>query len=291
LRAQAYLDYIDALPIAPLPEAFGLHDNADITKDMNSTGQVLASLLAASGGAGGGSGASAASAADKRVASVVSECMARLPPDFDLEEVQRRYPVQYGQSLNTTLVQEMARYNRLLGVIRGSLGNMALALKGQLVMSGELEAAFSSLAVNQVRGWLRGALLSEPAVWARPAGALWRRVAPEHVRWARPASCSCRCALSTHCCLLLCSMPLVLACLPACIPAGARAVAGGVLPLAAAAGLLPARPVRPAGHAGRVGRPRPAAVLLAARLLLCPVVPHGCAAELRTQVGAMRRSA
>jgi hypothetical protein len=46
--------------------------------------------------------------------------------------------------------QEMARYNRLLAVIRGSLKNMALALRGLLVMSGELEAAFNSIALNQV---------------------------------------------------------------------------------------------------------------------------------------------
>lgn len=45
----------------------------------------------------------------------------------------------------------MARYNRLLAVIRGSLKNMALALRGLLVMSGELEAAFNSIALNQVR--------------------------------------------------------------------------------------------------------------------------------------------
>jgi hypothetical protein len=36
-----YLDCIAALPILPLPEAFGLHDNADITKDLNQT-QLLA---------------------------------------------------------------------------------------------------------------------------------------------------------------------------------------------------------------------------------------------------------
>ena len=32
-----YLEYIDSLPIAPAPEAFGLHVNADIQKDQNDT--------------------------------------------------------------------------------------------------------------------------------------------------------------------------------------------------------------------------------------------------------------
>ncbi len=107
---QAYLDYIDTLPIAPAPEAFGLHENADITKDLNSTNQVLASLLATSGGAAGGEGgAAAASATEERVAGLVSECLARLPPDFDLEAVQRKYPVMYEESMNTVLVQVGAR--------------------------------------------------------------------------------------------------------------------------------------------------------------------------------------
>lgn len=33
----SYLSALDALPGLPLPEAFGLHDNADITKDLQQT--------------------------------------------------------------------------------------------------------------------------------------------------------------------------------------------------------------------------------------------------------------
>jgi len=37
---QSYVDYIRALPIIPNPEVFGLHENADITKDNQETIQV-----------------------------------------------------------------------------------------------------------------------------------------------------------------------------------------------------------------------------------------------------------
>jgi dynein heavy chain len=42
---QGYLDYIDALPHVAPPGVFGLHDNADITKDLQEAQQLLDGLL------------------------------------------------------------------------------------------------------------------------------------------------------------------------------------------------------------------------------------------------------
>lgn len=150
----SYLSYIDSLPIIPLPEAFGLHENADIAKDQNDTAAMFASLLTmtSGGGGGGGAGGSGGSAgtAEERVAAIVEECLARLPPQFDIEAIQRRWPVRYEDSMNTVLAQEASRFNKLLAVLHESLANIRLAIQGLLVMSSELEEAFASIAINQV---------------------------------------------------------------------------------------------------------------------------------------------
>lgn len=147
-----YTSFVESLPLAQAPEAFGLHANAAITKDINATDLMLRSLLSMSGGSGGSSGGSGAeaSAAEARVAAIVEECLEKLPVPFDLEAVSAKFPQSYQESLNTVLVQEMARYNKLCGVLRDSLKSIAATLKGLLVMSSELEAAYKSISLNQV---------------------------------------------------------------------------------------------------------------------------------------------
>ncbi|KAF6263196.1 dynein heavy chain 8 [Scenedesmus sp. NREL 46B-D3] len=153
---EIYLAHIDALPVLQAPEAFGLHANAAITKDINDTQLMLGSLLAMSGGGGTGGGSAAeAAAVEARVAGLIQECLEKLPAPFDLEAVGAKFPVSYGQSLNT-----------LCGVIRDSLRSMAAALKGLLVMSSELEAAYRSISLNQVPELWRAA--SYPSL--RPLG-------------------------------------------------------------------------------------------------------------------------
>jgi dynein heavy chain len=144
-----YTGFVESLPLTQEPEAFGLHANAANTKDINATDLMLRSLLSMTGGRGGGG--AEASAAEARVAAVVEECLEKLPPPFDLEAVSAKFPQSYQESLNTVVVQEMARYNKLRGVLWDSLKSIAAALKGLLVMSSELEAAYTSISLNQVR--------------------------------------------------------------------------------------------------------------------------------------------
>uniref|UniRef100_H2ZME4 AAA+ ATPase domain-containing protein n=1 Tax=Ciona savignyi TaxID=51511 RepID=H2ZME4_CIOSA len=147
----SYLDYVRELPLVAHPEVFGLHENADITKDNQETLQLFDGILLTLPRQSGGGGKSPEEVIDELAADILT----KLPPDFDLEKVMIKYPVVYNESMNTVLRQELIRFNRLTAVVRSSLINLRKAIKGLVVMSSELEEVFTSMLIGKV-----------PAMWA-----------------------------------------------------------------------------------------------------------------------------
>jgi dynein heavy chain len=114
---EKYLETIVALPTTQTPEAFGLHDNADISKDAGETSQLLSSLMLTGSRAGGG----ASSSEEEVVRNIVEDTLKRLPAAFNMEVAQNKFPVLYEESLNQVLCQEMLRYNKVRYVRRREL--------------------------------------------------------------------------------------------------------------------------------------------------------------------------
>ncbi|XP_027011591.1 dynein axonemal heavy chain 1 isoform X2 [Tachysurus fulvidraco] len=143
---KGYLSYIRSLPINDTPEIFGLHDNANISFAQNETFALLGAVLqlqprvASSGG----------KAREEIVEEIVTGIMQKIPKPINIQEVLNKYPVMYEESMNTVLIQEVIRYNKLLTVILQSLSDLVKALKGLVVMSSELELMANSLFINAV---------------------------------------------------------------------------------------------------------------------------------------------
>uniref|UniRef100_A0A8B9BTE2 Dynein axonemal heavy chain 12 n=1 Tax=Anser brachyrhynchus TaxID=132585 RepID=A0A8B9BTE2_9AVES len=142
-----YIEFIKSLPFSQEPEVFGLHENVDISKDLQQIKILFESLLLTQGGdiqgtsSGGG---------DSTLSEIADDILSKLPNDFDIESCLTKYPVRYEESMNTVLVQEMERFNNLIRTIRITLINLKKAIKGLVVMDAELEALCGSLLIGKV---------------------------------------------------------------------------------------------------------------------------------------------
>uniref|UniRef100_A0A8C3K7K0 Dynein axonemal heavy chain 1 n=1 Tax=Calidris pygmaea TaxID=425635 RepID=A0A8C3K7K0_9CHAR len=132
-----YLQYIKSLPLNDSPELFGLHDNADITFAQNETFALLGAITQLQPKTFTVGGRS------REEVGLVEETSKAIL-------VIHKYPLLYEESMNTVLVQEVIRYNRLLEVIAQTLKDLLKALKGLVVMSSQLELMASSLYNNTV---------------------------------------------------------------------------------------------------------------------------------------------
>ncbi|KAJ7369458.1 Dynein heavy chain 14 [Desmophyllum pertusum] len=187
-------EYIEGLPTVDAPELFGMDQNAGTAFLANQGRALIADLLAAQPRLTAAVGSNKTN--DDIVLDLVSDTLKYLPqrvdstsdgltaglldprlgsvsPDRLRQMTQKKLSQDpladhADQSVYVTVLrQEINRFDRLLGIIHTSLSSLRLAVKGEVLMSEQLEEAYNALLCNRVpKAWEQAAYES-----CKPLGA------------------------------------------------------------------------------------------------------------------------
>ena len=138
---KSYTGYIDSLPLNSSPQVFGIHENASIACANAEAYNIFDICRSLQRNCTSGMRENE-NVLEQTVENTASALYAKVQARgmYDIEAVQLLYPVVYEESMNTVLIQECIRYNKLISVILSSLPQLLKALKGSVAMTAELEA-------------------------------------------------------------------------------------------------------------------------------------------------------
>ncbi|KAH8316762.1 hypothetical protein KR074_004303 [Drosophila pseudoananassae] len=142
-----YLD--ESIPSLAPPEVYGLHANSGITRDLQTTKTLLDSMILLLGSEAAGSSGAGVSV-EQVILGTIKQIEQEMPPDMDIEGAAEKYPVDYNESMNTVVVQEMERFLKLQKEIRASCRDLAMAIKGIMVMTPDLENVMTAMKFNRI---------------------------------------------------------------------------------------------------------------------------------------------
>ncbi|KAI9333548.1 dynein heavy chain and region D6 of dynein motor-domain-containing protein [Obelidium mucronatum] len=178
----SFKSYIDSMPFTEDPSIFGMHENANISYQLQESRRVVRTVLDVQPRmASSGTGKSAEEIVTD-IATVILDAMPELLY-IDLYAIENAEGASTAtdlfakgsdgrmiNSLSTVLIQESNRFNKLLKVTKSSLVYLIKAVKGLVVMSAELELVYQSLLNNEVpKAWAAVAYpsLKPLAAWVK----------------------------------------------------------------------------------------------------------------------------
>lgn len=165
----SFKTYIDGLPLSEEPSVFGMHENANISYQLQEARRLIRAVLEVQPRLiSVGSGASSEEIVSELCTTILSswpsivnlETSNNKPKSDENNEIvsklsgvnlfEKDENGRMLNSLSTVLLQEAARFNRLNSFVKNSLENVTKAVKGLIVMNAELELVFKSLLNNEV---------------------------------------------------------------------------------------------------------------------------------------------
>merc|ERR1719453_290645 len=125
-----YRVYIEEASPPESPLLFGMHPNAEISLLNSLCENLFFSIMSISGGGGGGGG----SGKEEKVGQLQEEILELLREDFSMIEIRLRIKDK-GSPYVVFVLQELERMNKILGMMRTQLNELALGLSGALNIS------------------------------------------------------------------------------------------------------------------------------------------------------------
>lgn len=146
-----YRDYIGTMPLVDRPEIFGLHVNADISSQQKETKESMDAIISVqprTTARGGGK------SNDEVVEDMAAQLERQLPPELSVKEahadVFRKLEDGSMNPLGIFLGHEMHKFNSLVSEMRRGLRDLGRAIRGQVVMSAQLDAMYANFLYQQV---------------------------------------------------------------------------------------------------------------------------------------------
>jgi len=128
-----------------MPEAYGQHTNAEINSQTIDSLELLDAILSLQPAVAAGGG----SAEDKSLAEIET-LRNSIPSDLiNIQSLKHKLARDH-DPLNIVLIQEVARYNNLLTIIRQTLTQLELGIMGLDLISPELEKMMTAFGENKV---------------------------------------------------------------------------------------------------------------------------------------------
>lgn len=138
-----YLSHIETMPSSDPPQAYGLHANADITFQTNTTTEMLYTIMSIQPKE---SAAGAGETREDNVARQARDMLDKLPANYDPYEVKERLKLMgHLNPLNIFLRQEVDRMQKVIVLVRITLRDLLLAIEGTIIMSENLRDALDNI--------------------------------------------------------------------------------------------------------------------------------------------------
>ena len=163
----SFKKYVASLPINDLPEVFGLHENAEIScsiSESNYLCQTILDLLPNNSTnffllnspikilfLASESNISIEELVKEKSLSFIS----KLPNSFDLPLIYSKYPLKYENSMNSVLIQELAKFNKLISLLKNVFEQIIKAIEGTILMTNSIEETIIAIYDNKLPNVIR----------------------------------------------------------------------------------------------------------------------------------------